>query len=1383
MSEDGEGGGGAEVSPPRGPQTMIVPNLSAPSPFDIDGPGAKERWNEWRESWNRYTLLSGVDKQPNDFQAALLIHSIGTEARRIHAGMSFAPGEENDPRVILNKYDEYFMGKSLEHIERMKFYSRNQQLGENFEQYLSELRNMAKPCGFCNCMSDKLVMDRIMLGHKDEKTKDKLSSIEKPTLSSVIAMCRAMEVTSQNMKVLKQQETISRVAHKETKLPGRRWIDKCKFCARAHEGDREKCPAFGRKCRTCGERNHFAEAELCSGAKVKYSSRTQPNRGRFRGKKTHLVRAVVDDEDDYSTEGSVYAVTIAAVSDPANRPLYCKMVIDDNVVTHQIDPGATVCVIPKKFVGSRPIRPDAVTLKMWNGDIVHALGRCKIKARNKRTSQKWNIDYVVVDNKQLVPLLSRKAAETMNLITVNYHNFEDINAITTNSGSKWKEEFPECFDGNLGTLPGGPVRLRLKPDADPVIRPARTLPEAIKEKVRVELDEMVRRGILAKVDIPTDWVNQMAVTEKKSGKIRICIDPKHLNDCLKREHYRLPTMDDILPAIQGSKWFSVADLKEGYWHCELDEESSLLTTMATPFGRYRWRRLPFGLNVSAEIFQKRLHQSLEGLAQAHCIADDILVLGKEKLDNEANMRNVLQRASKTGMKFNLEKLQECKTSVEFYGHIFSDQGLKPDPGKVRAIEGMPAPSNVDEVDRLKGLVGYLSRFMPNLSTVMSPITELTRAGVAWTWDAVHDEALKKVKELICKAPALAYFDPGKQLEIQSDASGQGLGAALLQEGRPIAYHSRALRDAETRYSTIEKEMLALVVALEKWHQFTYGRKIIAFSDHKPLQAIIKKPLDRAPKRLQGMLIRAMAYDVEIRYLEGKKMLLADALSRAYLPICKGESCEEFEKVNALDYLPMQKGRITQAQEETNADPVLIMLKDIIQRGWPEKHLVPPDVMQYYHVRDELAISNGLIFRGARLVIPVGMRKVIMKDVHRGHSGIDGSLRLARDYVYWPGMTNGIRDMVRNCEACREQETMHTKEPLLQPHMPERPWQVVGTDLLLWNGKDYMVTVDYFSNFWEIDRLYDTSSKAVMRRLKTHFARYGFPEELVTDSGSQFTSDQFKEFARRYDFKHTKATPHHHQANGKAEAAVKAAKRLLSKTYRNGEDPYVALAIQRNTPQQGIGLSPVQRLLGRRTRTVLPITMELLEMKDNTNTAVEGLRANRARQKYHWDKSAQELPELKEGDTVRVKPYKLGDKIWKKATIHEKVDGRSYNVQTENGQVLRRIRNQLRLSQEAPLRPKDIPCCHTTQDDAAKDMVETEGKTPPNHNEGDSITQTTPGQGDQGQETRTQDPREQIENNSACDTNKTSMRSGREQVTRTRCGRAVRKPAKYSSFTE
>lgn len=1269
-SSEASGASAAEVLPFRRPQ------VPAPNPLDVDGDRA-DNWKIWKQRWDNYCIITGLLDQPEDYKCAMLLHSIGIEAMRIFNGLKFSDGEDrNNMADVIKKFDQHFLGQTQEFFERFQFNRRNQESGESIDEYVSVLRNMAKTCGFCDCMRELLIMDRILLGILDDKTREELLSTHDLTLVKAIEICRAREAATIHMKALKNEEINKVKGTQKQKKPmkprdrtkgkqhqtetTRATTKKCYFCKQVHAMRKESCPAWGKVCTSCGEKNHFPASRKCKGRSV------------------HVVQDDYASDSSTSSTGTISTITVELCHDvnsaQSQHPLiYCEMLINDKPVRLQIDCGATVCILPKRYLKNLEVRPEIVNLQMWNKSSVKALGKCKVHVKNPVTNEKFKVDFVIV-NEAFTPLLSGNAAQAMGLITVNYGNFKVVNGISTASHS-YIQQFPAVFKDTPGILPGKRVHLTVEDGATPVVRCARTLPEARKDAVKAELQRLVDESIIVPIDEPTDWVSQMSVAEKKAG-IRICIDPRPLNEVLKREHYKLPVLDDVLPELTSACKFSVCDLKSGYLHCELDHESSLLTTFATPFGRFRWLRLPFGLKVSSEIFQKRLHQALEGLEGVRCIADDVIVWGRSNEEHDARVSLFLQRCSEIGISLNKEKCRFGLREIPFMGHVVSNKGLKPDPSKVEAILKMEPPTDKAGVERLRGTVNYLSRFVPKLTDVMRPISDLTRPDIEWSWTSSHDKAFEEVKHLLTVAPVLAYFDPSKELSIQCDASAQGLGAALLQEGRPLAYASRALSDTETRYATIEKEMLAIVFALEKWHQYTFGRPLTVYSDHKPLEAIMKKPLDRAPKRLQGMLVRALTYDFKVQYLKGKDMFLADTLSRASLPYTSVNDQEEFEIINALKYLVMPDARIREIRQHTNDDLALQLLKQTIQEGWPDhQSALPPLVVPYFSIRDELAVTDGLVFRGERLVIPKSLRSQIKKDIHCGHQGIESCLRRAREHVFWPGMNKEVKEWIQTCEACREFEQTPCKETLISHEIPDSPWQKIATDLFTFKNKEYLVTVCYRSNFWEVDRLYNTKSSTVIKKLKAHLARYGIPKQLVTDNGPQFVSDEFRKFTESWGIEHTTTSPHHSQANGKCEAAVKVAKRMLRKTTKSGEDQYLALLNIRNVPTQGVDSSPAQRLFGRRTRTLLPTTQSLLKPRNPVNPESVHLRSNQERQAKYYNRTARDLPILKPGDTVRMKPFALGQKSWDKAHVTKRLDERSYEVQSA-GTTFRRNRQHL-----------------------------------------------------------------------------------------------------------
>ena len=277
--------------------------------------------------------------------------------------------------------------------------------------------------------------------------------------------------------------------------------------------------------------------------------------------------------------------------------------------------------------------------------------------------------------------------------------------------------------------------------------------------------------------------------------------------------------------------------------------------------------------------------------------------------------------------------------------------------------------------------------------------------------------------------------------MQCDASSLGLGAAILQEGKPVAFASRALSSAEKNYSQLEKEMLAIVFALRRFDQYVYGREILVESDHQPLETILQKPLHEAPRRLQRMMMELQRYDLTVKYLKGENMYLADTLSRAFLPIiesdydndervCAFTSQKDFENVHVDGTeIAISDQRLSQIAQHTRNDTLMVRLKTIIQDGWPiNRSEVPLDLMVYYHIRDELAVDGDVILKGLRCVIPRSLRQTIMERIHCGHTGIAGSLQRARMSVFWPGLTADIKNYVLTCETCnRLRQTAQQKE--------------------------------------------------------------------------------------------------------------------------------------------------------------------------------------------------------------------------------------------------------------------------------------------------------------------------------------------------------------------
>ncbi len=330
------------------------------------------------------------------------------------------------------------------------------------------------------------------------------------------------------------------------------------------------------------------------------------------------------------------------------------------------------------------------------------------------------------------------------------------------------------------------------------------------------------------------------------------------------------------------------------------------------------------------------------------------------------------------------------------------------------------------------------------------------------------QALDRLKKAVTGTPVLRYYDAQEELTIQCDASPSGLGAALMQKGQPVAYASRALTPVEARYAQIEKELLAIVFGCEHFKAYTYGRDLVHIeTDHQPLESIVRKPLHKAPSRLQRMLLRLQKFCLNVKYKKGKEMVLADTLSRA--PLTSVNQCDLSQELEEMDQtVSLALAQIQRIQDVAAEDPIMSMLRDTVRKGWPAtKSGIAESLYPYFDVRDELTLQDNLIFKGQQLVIPAAMRREMMSRAHASHIGIEGCIRRARETMYWPRMSSELKEFISKCDVCMAYRNTPTKEPISQHGFAARPWSKLGTDLCDHEGRILLVVSNYYSNFIEV----------------------------------------------------------------------------------------------------------------------------------------------------------------------------------------------------------------------------------------------------------------------------------------------------------------------------
>ena len=798
----------------------------------------------------------------------------------------------------------------------------------------------------------------------------------------------------------------------------------------------------------------------------------------------------------------------------------------------------------------------------------------------------------------------------------------------------------------------------------------------LKDKFKAKLDEMAQRGIIFKVEEPTPWVNSVVTEVKPNGELRVCLDPTDLNKAVLREYHPIPVVEDIVPELNGSDLFTKLDLKDGYWHIKLDEESSYLTTFSTPFGKYRYGRLPFGLCVSQDVFQRKVDETFNPCEGTIGISDDVTLHGKGEKQHDERLHKVMEQTRKANLCLNYAKVSIKQPSVKFFGNIYSAEGVRADPGKVEAITALRPPENKGEVKSFLGMVNYLQKFIPRISEHTKLLRDLEKKGVHFVWSEDHQQSFERIKALVKDDMLLAYYDRNKPATLQCDYSENGIGVALVQEGRPVQFASKALVKGEEDYAPIEGEMLGVVYGIKKFHNYLYGRKFTVECDHKPLHHIHKKNLSLAPPRLRGMLRTVGDYDFVLQHKPGKEMVLPDALSRLS---CADQTVVTGGRVSIHELVDVSVSRLDRLQKETDSDEILVQLKKYVQYGWPSScKSLPAELRPFWGVHDDISVVDGLLMAGSRIIIPEVSRPQVLREIHEGHQGITKCMLRAKSAVYWPGMYRAIENMVGICGACREFENAQTKCPMVITEVPSQPWHTVGADLFQFKGRWYLLLTDVYSKAPFVRPLANTGAYASVKAMKSISSENGIPVKITSDNGPHFTAGEFKRFAESWGFQMILSSPEYPQGHALIERHIQTVKKCMHKCDASGYDFDLALLVLRSTPLGPDLPSPAELLQERCFRTTLP---RYVPDPQNSVSVSQKLRERQLSAAAQHNKTAKEKPELVGGQPVRL--WNKQTRRWEPALVNgEAGTPRSYVVQRVAGGVpLRRNRVHIRTTRE------------------------------------------------------------------------------------------------------
>ena len=856
--------------------------VSPPEQFHFGHP---EEWLKWIRRFERFRKASGLEEKAEEAQVNTLIYTMGDDADDIVRSFRLSEEDSTKYSVVRAKFDAHFVKRRNVIYERAKFNLRRQEEGEPVDSFITALYGLAEHCGYGD-LHDEMIRDRIVVGIRDSSIAVKLQLDAELTLSKAVTLVRQAEAVKQQQPLLRGEGHVAGAKKPDTAvgavIGGRRGQSKskqgfrakqrsdkpgffaskqpakvttCSRCGKSPPHDRQQCPARDAVCHKCAKRGHF-QSVCRSTAKV-----GEVHLDSFQASPSEVFLGSLTEQG--ANPSSPWAVTLSLNGKP----------------THfEIDTGADVTVISQlahKEIGSPSLSPPQRTLRGPCNQALPVKGQFtgKLRGGDREVEQE-----VYVVEKLRKHLLGRPAIQALNLAA-------HMGAVQETERKSPKEQFPSLFRG-LGKLEGE-YSIKLQEGAKPF---ALTVPRRVAiplmKQVKNELERMEQLGVIARVSEPTAWCAGMVVVPKPNNKVRICVDLTRLNQSVCRERHPLPAVEQTLAQLAGARVFSKLDANSGFWQIPLSCESASLTTFITPFSRYCFHRLQFGITSAPEHFQRRMSDLLSGLDGVVCMMDDVLVHGHTEEEHDERLDKVLRRLEQAGLTLNQEKCKFSQSRVKFLGQVVDQSGIRPDPEKIKAIQSVQSPNNVGEVRRFLGMVNHLSKFSPNLAEKTKPLRELLNKQSDWVWGDPQRQAFQDIKEALTSSPVLSLFDPNQETVVSADASSYGLGAVLLQkqpdgEMKPVSYISRSLTPTETRYAQIEKEALAFTWACERFSDYLLGLTFHIQTDHKPLVPLFSsKNLDELPIRVQRFRLRMMRFDFTISHVPGKSLLVADALSRA-----------------------------------------------------------------------------------------------------------------------------------------------------------------------------------------------------------------------------------------------------------------------------------------------------------------------------------------------------------------------------------------------------------------------------------------------------------------------------------------------------------------------
>lgn len=734
-------------------------------------------------------------------------------------------------------------------------------------------------------------------------------------------------------------------------------------------------------------------------------------------------------------------------------------------------------------------------------------------------------------------------------------------------------------------------------DEHPVYVRPRPIPFHLRKVVADQLTKMLELGIIKESSSP--WSSPVLMVPKSNGQYRFCVDFRKLNEKTRKDRTPMPRINDVFAEIGAAVVFSTVDVLSGFWQVPMAKHAQEYTAFSVGNRHFEFTKMPFGLTGAPGTFARLMQKVLGGLRNAVVYGDDILIYSSSEEQHVEHVRSVLQRMRDAGLVLNTEKCQFGQKEVHFLGHRISAGNIMPQSEKVSCVQNFPRPESKKRLQSFIGMAGFYRRFIRNFSSIMAPLYDLLKGSTPWRWGREEDFAFQTIKNKLCDEPVvLTLPDVSRPFEVATDASDVGLGALLSQDGRVVEYASRKLNAAEKNYSTTDRELLAVVWALEKWRQYLFSQAVVVYTDHRPITFL--RSLKEPKGRMARWISRLQEFSFELRYRPGADNHVADCLSRLPDHLGTAEVVDHetlppaVELVSALLFFDDPKA-LCEAQRR---DPELKPIVEALEQG---KELDSWDSVssRFRQIGHQLSLSDeGVLLRSLRhrgiltkvLVIPASERLQVLQECHgTAHMGVERTHDLVRANCYWPGLRTDVQKFVASCPRCQlcKPVTNRNKAPL-QPIVTTQPMEVWAVDIMgplpsTPSGARYiMVATDLFSKYVEAVPLVNQTAASVAQAIVQHvILRHGPPKTLLTDQGTNFESFLMMEVCKLLGMNKVRTSPFHPRTDGQTERANRTIKEWLAAAGGNWEKqlPFVVFGINCSA-NAATKLAPFQLLFGR-----------------------------------------------------------------------------------------------------------------------------------------------------------------------------------------------------------